>query len=274
MDGMTRTTPWANVTCDTVNHACKYENMWRVRVFCSQNLSCGEKRLVHSLIPVEGSHVVEEDAALINKWHVVEVNVWVCLFHVLWEDGCDNNQTKLLHRRLRKWHDASCPSSFENLVLLDLLEFSDRQVVQAKVEASQPHCKTFLVILNLFTFPIRWSIKPRKRIFLSFARSCFGYHFFIFIVLGLIPELLGVMADFFGFMFSSSSSRLILRGKMRGHLNNCLLSRHGVVSLLPWSQNWRREAQHWAKCSWEPDTDTIFSSKSTSLAKEFECTNL
>ena len=32
--------------------------------------------------------------------------------------------------RLRGLHDASCPSSFENLVLLDLLGFSDRQFVQ------------------------------------------------------------------------------------------------------------------------------------------------
>ena len=30
---------WANVTCDTVRHACKYEKMWRVRVFCSHSAS-------------------------------------------------------------------------------------------------------------------------------------------------------------------------------------------------------------------------------------------
>ena len=45
----------------------------------------------------------------------------------------DNIQTKLLHRRLREWHNASCPRFFENLVLLDLPEFSDRQLVQVLV---------------------------------------------------------------------------------------------------------------------------------------------
>ena len=40
-----------------------------------------------------------------------------------------------LCRRLRRWHGASCPSSFENLVLLDLLGFSDWQLVQVLVEA-------------------------------------------------------------------------------------------------------------------------------------------
>ena len=48
----------------------------------------------------------------------------------------DNNQTKLLHSRLRGWHDASCPSSSQNLVLLDLLGFSDQQLVQVLVEAN------------------------------------------------------------------------------------------------------------------------------------------
>ena len=39
MDDMTRTTPWANVTCNILKHACKYEKMWRVRVFCSHTPS-------------------------------------------------------------------------------------------------------------------------------------------------------------------------------------------------------------------------------------------
>ena len=47
----------------------------------------------------------------------------------------DNNQTKLLNRRLRRWHDASCPSSFENPALLGLLGFSGWQLVQVLVEA-------------------------------------------------------------------------------------------------------------------------------------------
>ena len=42
---------------------------------------------------------------------------------------------------------------------------------------------------------------------LSLGRSCFGYHFFILMVLRLIPELPGVMEVFSGFI----SSRLILR---------------------------------------------------------------
>ena len=37
-------------------------------------------------LSVEGTHVVEKDAALILR-HVVEVNVWACLFHGLWEDA-------------------------------------------------------------------------------------------------------------------------------------------------------------------------------------------
>ena len=39
MDDMTRTTPWANVTCDTVMSAGQHEKMWRVRVFCSHTPS-------------------------------------------------------------------------------------------------------------------------------------------------------------------------------------------------------------------------------------------
>ena len=51
-----------------------------------------EKRLVHVLslpkfaLLVEGTHVVEEDAALIRR-HVVEVNGSSCLSHGLWEDA-------------------------------------------------------------------------------------------------------------------------------------------------------------------------------------------
>ena len=37
-------------------------------------------------LSVEGTHVVEEDAALIRR-QVVEVNVWACLSHGLWEDA-------------------------------------------------------------------------------------------------------------------------------------------------------------------------------------------
>ena len=42
--------------------------------------------LLKFTLPVEGFHVVEEDAALIRR-HVVEVNVWACLSHGLWEDA-------------------------------------------------------------------------------------------------------------------------------------------------------------------------------------------
>ena len=48
--------------------------------------------LVHFLsfpkftLPIEGTHVVEDDAALV-RWHVEKVNVGACLTQGLWEDA-------------------------------------------------------------------------------------------------------------------------------------------------------------------------------------------
>ena len=56
------------------------------------NISCGEDGFVHVVslpkftLSVEGTHVIEEEAALVRR-HVAEVNVWGYLFHGLWEDA-------------------------------------------------------------------------------------------------------------------------------------------------------------------------------------------
>ena len=141
---------------------------------------------------VEGTHVGEEDAALI-RWHVVEINVWACFSH----GRCfDNNQTMLLCWHLRRWHGAFFTSSdgmycsvFSNSRIGNSFRYRWRHVTLT-------HRKPLVVIL-LTWFPcvVRCSVRSSGRLLITHA------------IMFSIPAFLGASAAFSGFMVSSLNFR-------------------------------------------------------------------
>ena len=112
-------------------------------------------------LSVEGTHVVEEDAAL-TRWHVIEIDVWACFPHGLWEDtsaivkpcfcvGVFGGGTVRVFRVLS---EVLYCSVFSNARIGNSFRFLRRHVTLS-------HRKPLIVILNWFSCLIRCSVRSK-----------------------------------------------------------------------------------------------------------------
>ena len=138
----------------------------------------------------------------------MEINVWACFPHGLWEDtsaiikpcfcvGIVGGGT--VHLFLLDFLDCSV---FSNSRIGNSFRYCWRHVTFF-------HRMPLIVILNWFPCVVRCSFRSSGRLLIAHAIMVW-YHCFIFLVPGSIPAYLGASVAFSNFMVSSSNSRLMV----------------------------------------------------------------
>ena len=148
---------------------------WQLRIVGNVELFIWRIRFINILnfskftLPVEGTHAVEEDAALVC-WHVKEIKVWACFPHGLWADTSATVKpcfcvrifgggTVQLFRVLSEV--LNCPV-FSNSRIGNSFRYWWRHV-------SLFHRESLIVILNWFPCVVRCSVRSSGRLLITHA---------------------------------------------------------------------------------------------------------